>query len=149
MATGNYDHPSFLTRQDISLVTVTAAASGTSGQRVSGVSNMRFRNAVGQVVVAGTIGTNVLSVIQATGTGILQYVSTGITTSTGLVALGTISYGTAGNTVAVTGTSGDLNTMLPAGSVITVKNGADATGTTQVTLEAYLDPSATWTGPNN
>lgn len=149
MAQGNYDHPSYLTRQNLDLSPTTAGASGTSAQRVSGVSNMRLRNAVGMVVAAGTIGTNVLSVIQANGTGILIYTSTGITTNTGVIALQTCVYGTAGNTANVTSTSGDMNAMLPAGSIITVKNGADATGTTQVTLEAYLDPSATWTGTGN
>ncbi len=147
MAQGNYDHPSYLTRQNLGLAPVTAGASGTSAQRVSGVSNMRIRNAVGAVVTAGTIGTNVLSIIQANGTGIQVITSTAVTTSTGVVALGTISYGTAGNTVSVTGTSGDMNALVPAGSILTVKNGADATAVTQVTLETYLDPSATWTGP--
>lgn len=148
MAQGNYDHPSYLTRQQIMLDAVTAGASGTS-VGCNFVANMRVRNAVGVVLTAGTIGTNVLSVVQANGTGILVYTSTGVSTSTGVVALGTVSYGTGGNTVFVTGTTGDMNAMLPSGSIVTIKNGADATAVTKTTIEAYLDPSATWTGAGN
>lgn len=150
MAQGDYTHPSYLTRQQLALQNVTAGAAGTSAPRVF-VSNVRVRNAVAVTAIAGTIGTNVSAIIQATGTGIIQYPNAGgtnvLTTSTGLVAIGTCAYGTAGNTAFVTSTSGDMNAYLPAGSVITVKNGADATAVTQVTLETYLDPSATWTGP--
>lgn len=143
---GNYDHPSYLTRQQIPLTNVTAGAAGTSAGRMFN-SNMRLRSASSVIITAGTIGTNVAAIIQATGTGILQLTSTGVTTSTGVVALGTCAYGTAGNTAFVTSTSGDMNAILPAGSIVTVKNGADATAVTAVTLEAYLDPQATWTGP--
>lgn len=148
MGQGNYDHPSYLTRQQIALSNVAATASGTSAQRAF-LSGMRLRNAVGAVVTAGTIGTNVGSIIQANGTGILVYGSTAVTTSTGVVALGTISYGTAGNTIGAIASSGDMNAFVPANSVVTIKNGLDATAVTAVTLEAYLDPSTTWTGVNN
>jgi len=151
MAQGNYDHPSYLTRQQVPLTNVTAGAAGTSAGRTF-VSNVRLRNAVAVTAVAGTLGTNVQAIIQATGTGIIQYPNVGgtnaLTTSTGVVALGTCIYGTAGNTQYVTSTSGDLNAFIPAGSVVTVKNGADATAVIAVTLEAYLDPQATWTGAN-
>lgn len=147
MAQGNYDHPSYLTRQQIPLNNVIATASGTSAQRAF-LSGMRLRNAVAAVVTAGTIGTNVQAIIQANGTGILQY-GTAITTSTGVVALGTISLGTAGNTIGALSTSGDMNAYVPPNSVVTVKNGLDATAVTAVTLEAYLDPSASWTGVGN
>lgn len=147
MGQGNYDHPSYLTRQQISLAAVTAGASGTSAGRVFN-SNMRLRAATAVVLTAGTIGTNVSAIIQANGTGILQF-GTAITTSTGVVALGTCVYGTAGNTAFVTSTAADMNALLPAGTIVTIKNGADATAVTAVTLEAYLDPSATWTGVGN
>lgn len=147
MGQGNYDHPSYLTRQQIPLTNVSAGAAGTSAARTFN-SAMRLRQAVAVTVTAGTIGTNVQAIIQATGTGILQF-GTAVTTSTGVVALGTCAYGTAGNTALVTSTSGDMNALLPAGSIVTVKNGADATAVCAVTLEAYLDPAATWTGVNN
>lgn len=148
MAQGNYDHPSYLTRQVSEFGPTIAGASGTSGQ-IAYPSAFRFRQALGVIAVAGTIGTNVLSIIQAVGTNILQYTSTGVTTSTGTVALGTISYGTAGNTLAAMGTSGDMNATVPAGSIVAIKNGADATATTNIAIEYYLDPSATWTGLGN
>lgn len=148
MGQGNYDHPSYLTRQHAEFGPTTAGANGTSGQ-IAYPNTLRFRQAYGVVAVAGTVGTNVSSIIQAVGTNILQYTSTGVTTSTGTVALGTISYGTAGNTLAAQGTSGDMNATVPAGSIVAIKNGADATATTNVCIEYYLDPSATWTGVAN
>lgn len=148
MAQGNYDHPSYLTRQVSEFGPTIAGASGTSGQ-IAFPNTFRFRNATGCVAVAGTIGTNVQSIIQAVGTGIVQYTTTGVVTSTGTIALGTISYGTAGNTLAAQGSSGDMNVTVPAGSVVAIKNGLDATATTNIAIEYYLDPSATWTGVGN
>lgn len=145
MGQGPLDHPNYLTRQQIRLPNVTAGASGTSVGSVFN-SQMRLRNATAVTVTAGTVGTSVAAIIQANGTGILQITSTAVTTSTGVVALGTCVYGTAGNTQYITSTSGDMNTVLPAGTIITVKNGADATAVCGVTLEVNLDPQATWTG---
>ncbi len=145
MGQDNYNHPSYLTRQQIPMTNVTAGASGTSAGRAF-LSQMRLRNASVVVVTAGTIGTNVAAIIQANGTGILQITSTAVTTSTGVTALGTAGFGTAGNTQYVQLNTGDMNAILPAGTIVTIKNGADATAVCAVTLEAYLDPSATWTG---
>lgn len=131
MGQGNYDHPSYLTRQQIVLGQTVAGANGTSLQTIFN-SQMRIRNVSGCVTVAGTVGTNVRDIIFS-----------------GTTALGTITYGTNGVNIGATGTSGDLNATIPVGTVLAVKNGADATGVTQVVLEAYLDESATWTGTTN
>lgn len=133
MAQGQYDHPSYITRQQLCLGATTATASGTSGHRIFN-SAMRFRQAVGAVAVAGTIGTNVAALIFCNGT---------------VVPNGTIAYGTGGNTIGALATSGDMNVTLAAGNVLAIKNGADATATVNVTIEAYLDPAASWTGVQN
>lgn len=133
MGQGNYDHPSYLARQQLCLGATTATASGTSGHRVFN-SAMRLRQAVGAVAVAGTIGTNVQALIFGNGT---------------VIPNGTISFGTAGNTIGALGTSGDMNYTLPVGQVLAIKNGADATATVNVTLEAYTDPAGSWTGVSN
>lgn len=130
---GQYDHPSYLARQQLCIPPTTAAASGTSAHRVFN-SAMRLRQAVGAVAVAGTIGTNVAALIFGNGT---------------VIPNGTIAYGTAGNTIGALSTSGDMNYTLAAGNVLAIKNGADATASVNVTIEAYLDPAATWTGSGN
>lgn len=130
MGQGNYDHPSYLTRQQIILGPTTAGAAGTSCH-VGFNSQMRLRQAVACVAVAGTVGTNVAAILFGNGTNIIS---------------GTMAYGTAGNTIGALATSADMNYTLPAGQVLAVKNGADATATTRVTIEANLDPAATWTG---
>ncbi len=130
MGQGNYDHPSYITRQQIVLGPTTATASGTSCH-IAFNSQMRIRQAVSCVAVAGTIGTNVGAILFGNGTNIVS---------------GTIAHGTAGNTIGALATSADMNYTLPAGQVLSVKNFADATGTVRVTLEAYLDPAASWTG---
>lgn len=130
MGQGPYDHPSYLTRQQIVLGPVTAGAAGTSGH-IAFNSAMRIRGVTATVAVAGTVGTNVQAILFGNGTNILS---------------GTIAYGTAGNTIGAVASSGDLNYTLPAGQVLSIKNGADATATVRVVLEAYLDQAATWTG---
>jgi hypothetical protein len=155
MGQGNYDHPSYLTRQQIAFPKTTAGATGTSAPLLFGISNVRLRNAAGVVVTAGTVGTGASgeAIIKAQGTGIIQYPNVGgtnaLSTSTGVVALGTIGFGTGALTQWFTSTSGDMNAFLPAGSQLFVVGGTDATITSQVTVEAYLDPAATWTGNMN
>lgn len=131
MAQDNYNHPSYLTRQAWDYGPTTAGASGTS-LRIAYPWQVRFRKAVGIVQVAGTIGTNVSSIIYS-----------------GTTALGTITYGTGGNTIGALGTSADMNATIPINTIVSVVNGLDATATTTINIEAYLDPQATWTGPNN
>jgi hypothetical protein len=149
MASGAYDHPSFLTRQAIGLGVSTAGANGTSGGR-GFISNMRVRKFAAAVRVAGTSsGAGHSAIILCVGTCITGYNGTALTTNTGTTTIGTLALG---SSVAYTvSTSTDMNTMVQAGSVLALKNGTDATGTYDVTLEAYLDPgpNTSWTGPNN
>ena len=148
MAQGNYDHPSYLTRQTIGLGVSTAGANGTSGGRAF-ISDMRIRNMIAVVRTAGTSsGTGNSAIVLCIGTSITGYnlVPQVLTTNTTTATVGTIALGS--QAALTTGTSGDRNTVIKAGSVLAMKNGTDATGVYDVTLEAYIDPSGTWTGPN-
>ena len=143
----NYNHPSYLVRQQIPLTNVVAGAAGTSGHR-SFPSSMRLRAWQATTVVVGTATTSgqVAAILQAVGTNILQISATAVTTSTGTVNLGTAGFTAAsGLLTGAIATVADQNAVLPAGTVVSVKNGVDAVGVTGVTLEMYLDPSATWT----
>lgn len=129
MGQGNYDHPSYITRQQICLGKTTAGANGTSLiTALSPVSNMRVRAVSATVITAGT----------SAGAGNCAIILNG-TTSIGQINLGTSA---AGTVVA----SSDLNTTISSGTALAIKNGTDATGVCQVTVEAHLDPSTTWTG---
>lgn len=150
MAQGNYDHPSYLTRQALHLGASTAGASGTSGGW-SFISDMRVRKMSVTVRTAGTssgagnscslvyIGTMVTGF--GTGAGFT------LTTSTGTNTVGTVALGSSAAYVVTTST--DMNTRLVAGGTLVYKNGTDATGVYAAMVESYLDPEATWTGPNN
>lgn len=144
---GNYDHPSYVTRQAILLDVTTAGANGTSAT-VSFVSDMRLRKALGTVRVAGTssgAGNQVLVIY--IGTSVQGYTGTALTTTTTTATLGAIVLGS--SAAGVVGTSTDMDAKLMAGGILALKNGTDATGTAKVMLEMNLDPSATWTGPPN
>lgn len=151
MAQGSYDHPSYLTRQIVSL-TNTAGNVGTSGYK-SFISDMRFRKASVTVRTAGTSsGAGNQGLLLCIGTYITGFatglIGTALTTTTGTNTIGTLAV--LGSSVAgIVGTTSDLNFRLVAGSVLALKNGTDATGVYDVSLEGYLDPEATWTGPNN
>lgn len=144
---GNYDHPSYLTRQMIALDVSTAGANGTSAT-ISFPVNMRLRTVASTVRVAGTSATsgNQAQLLYI-GTSVQGYNLSPVvlTTSTTTATLGVANNGT--STAVSVNTSSDLNALLIAGGVLAVKNGTDATGTCKCVLEMYLDPSATWTGP--
>lgn len=146
MGQGNYDHPSYITRQTFGLGVTTAGANGTSGGR-SFISDMRVRKASVTVRVAGTsaAGGNAALVCYI-GTSITGYNLSPVvlTTVTTTATLGTVALGSSAAYTVTTST--DMNALLKAGGTLFLKNGTDATGTADVTLEAYLDPSATWTG---
>lgn len=146
---GNYDHPSYLTRQVIGMGATTAGANGTSGT-MSMISDMRIRKAAVTVRVAGTssgAGNQVMLLCIGTsyqGYGTLGGTNT-LSTNTTTATLGTCALGSStANTVA---TFADMDARIVAGSILALKNGTDATGTAEVRMEAYLDPAATWTGP--
>lgn len=136
MAQGQYDHPSYLTRQQIYLGRTTAGAAGTSVFFAS-PSAIRIRAFNANIFTAGTVvGTGV----GAAGVAVALYNGTAIVG-------GTISLST--NAKGVTGTSGDLNYTLPAGGTLSVVNGTDATFVADVRMEAYIDPAGSWTGSGN
>lgn len=131
MAQGNYDHPSYITRQMDNLGATTAGANGTS--LVSGYPmDERLRRFTATVLTAGTTA----------GTYLYPMIITGTTTTT----LGTMTMGTsAANTVVQLA---DVNTLLPTGSVLFMKNGTDATGKSIVVIELHGDPTTgTWGAP--
>ncbi len=123
MAQGNYDHPSYLTRQMIPLGAI-AAGVGTSLFRTFPC-DMRIRKVASCVLVAGTQTAWNCTIFNGTN-------------SIGTIALG----GTAA--IKASGTSGDCNSLLPAGSVLSISNLLEATGTATFVVEAHVDPSGTW-----
>lgn len=129
MPSGKYDHPSFLTRQVIPMLSA-AGANGTSNSFTLpwdiNVHQMRAT-----VVTAGTSATTGHQVFLLSGT-------TSVTNSS--IALNTMTAGQSG-------TTGDLATKITAGTIISLKNGTDATGVARVMLEYNLSPdTATWLG---
>lgn len=147
MATGNYDHPSFLARMAINLGATTAGANGTSGGW-SFISDMRVRKFAAAVRTAGTsaAGGNAVNLIYI-GTSVAGFNLNPVvlTTTTTTATLGTLALGS--STANSVSTSTDMNAILKAGGVLQMKNGTDATGVAALTLEAYIDPSGSWTGP--
>jgi hypothetical protein len=147
MPQGNYDHPSYIVRQQIQLGNTTAGANGTSGG-FSFLSDMRLRKASLTVRTAGTSATTGNGVIFlcvgtaisgfGSGAGFTLTTSTGTTTIQAITALGSSAAG-------VVATTPDMNTTIKAGSVLYMKNGTDATGVANVTVEANIDPLGTWT----
>lgn len=150
MASAGYPHPSYLTRQQIS-VPVSAGASGTSGY-TSFLSDMRVRKGSVTVRIAGTsTGAGNQVSLLAIGTYVTGFnsgggVGTALTTASGTGTLCTIVLGT--NAIASVSTSTDMNTRIVAGCVLAALHGTDATNTADFKLEMYLDPDANWTGPN-
>jgi hypothetical protein len=146
MAQGNYDSPSYLTRQQIVLGVNTAGNAGTSGG-VSFVSDMRIRKASVTVRTAGTssgAGNNcILLCIGTMVTGFTTGAGYTLTTATGTQTIGSVALGS--STALTVTTSSDFNTRLTAGSMLCYKNGTDTSGVYQVTVEAYIDPEGSWT----
>ena len=131
MAQGNYDHPSYITRQMDNLGATTAGANGTSLITVYPMDE-RIRRISAVVLTAGATA----------GTYLYPMILTGTTTTT----LGTMTMGTStANTVVQLA---DVNTLLPTSSLLFVKNGTDATGKSSVTVELHGDPTTgTWGAP--
>lgn len=129
MASGPYNHPTFLTRQCF-LLTTTAGANGTS-QTFSLPWDINVHQMRATVVTAGTSAGSGHQVFLLSGT-------TSVTSSS--IALNTMTAGQ-------TGTTGDLATKITAGTLISLKNGTDATGVARVAIEWNQAPdTATWLG---
>jgi len=129
MAQGNYDHPSYLTRQQIYVGQVTGLSGTGSGCYFSPPgANLRVRKVCGVVATAGTgsAGTNALGIYFGTA-------------SVGSLAMGTTAVGSIVS-------SGDLNAVLYTGTAFQItKSSADATGVTNIIVECNIDPAASWT----
>ena len=153
MAQGEINHPSYVTRQMLNLRT--AANSATD---LSFPFDVRIRNAVATVNVAGTVAANKQSVIAlgtsiqfpnvtvANGIGTATGTVTAVTTNTSTTTLGSLTAGT--STAGSNFQTGDMNARLPQGQVLQLAN-ADATGVVTWSIEYYIDPvTGNWTGPN-
>jgi hypothetical protein len=108
----------------------TAGANGTSAT-VTLPWDINVHQMRATVIVAGTSATTGHQVQLLSGT-------TSVTGST--IALNTL-------TANQGGTTGDLATKITAGTLLSLKNGTDATGTARVVVEYNLSPdTATWLG---
>jgi len=168
MAQGPLDHPSYLTRQSLVFGKTTAGAN-TIQFATAGIMfpyDVRVRNAVAAVGIAGTsTAPGAAVVFYCPGTSV-QYpastltnnigtnvaangsAATTLTTNTTTTTLGFIGLGT--STAGVALQSGDMNFKIPAGQQLVIKNGTDATAVAgSVCIEYYIDPvTASWTGGN-
>ncbi len=126
MAEGNYDHPAYTARFYMSTANTIAGANGTSGSLVF-PNAVRIRKARAIVVTAGTSGT----------TGTMAIILNGTSTA-GSVALGTAA---AQSTFAIA----DMNSALAADTLLSVKNGTDATQVIRVVYEIHGDPAGSFT----
>lgn len=127
MASDNYNHPSYITRQMETFGKTTAGASGTSV--LAGYPTaMRVRRMSAAIAVAGTS--------PVTGAFLQPYAYDGTTTYTASASIATGS--SAVNSVV---TAQDLNFYVPANSILFVKNGTDASAAAIVTAEIHLDPT--------
>src|SRR5229473_7122906 len=137
MAQGNYDHPSYLTRQFFDLDATTAGANGTSA--LTGMwTNVRVRKAACTVRVAGaTAGNN--AIFLYFGTAITGFTGTALTTTTTTATLANLvlTTNTAGSVLLTT----DMDALLIQGGVLGIKNGTDTVGTCKAILEMYIDRS--------
>jgi len=132
MASANYDHPSFITRQMESFGKTTAGASGTSVLAVYPTA-MRVRRVSASITTVGTSS--------GAGAALGLYAYDGTTTTTASATLFTLG----SSTVNTMFTSADLNFAVPAGGMLFAKNGTDASSVVNLTAEIHLDPTtASW-----
>jgi hypothetical protein len=171
VAQGPLDHPSYLTRQSLVFGKTTAGANtvqfgAATGGNIVFPYDVRLRNMVGSVSVAGTSASPGSSIVvfcpgtsvQFPGSVLTNNIGTSVavngssaaalTTNTTTTTLGFLPTGTA--TASSIVQSGDMNVRIPAGQSIVIKNGTDATVVVgSVAIEYYIDPaSASWTGNN-
>lgn len=147
-----YDHPSYLTRQRVSLGPNTAGATTVSGGTIFPW-NVRLRAAQALVRIAGTTtgaasGVSIVSI----GTAYRYNPNAPFTQTATLTGTNTLTTFTLGTGAALTiSTSTDLDVMIPTSTVLQLKTaGADATVVADVSVEYYLDPTTgVWTGQSN
>lgn len=141
MPAGQYDHPSYLTRQRLSLGNFTAGAAAL-GRPVGLPWAIRAHIPSLAVQTAGTTAVNAMNLI-VVGTYTLTTSGTS-TTTTGTNTLQSVTISTSAANSVVNGT--DCNVTIAANSVVYLKNGTDATAVYEGYLEYTVDPRATWTG---
>lgn len=130
MAQGNYDHPTYITRQMVLLGNIVATSLGTFAKGAYPMDIM-FRGFELLVVGAGPAAA-----------AMTAYMLNGTTTT----SLATVSIGTA--TALTPLRSNDPNTLVPQGAAVFYKCGTDSTGTYAVTQMHHGSPSTgTWSGP--
>lgn len=126
---GTYDHPSYLTRQQVYLGLTVAGNASTSVYWGAPASSVRVRKIALKPTVLTTAATTCTVLVGTASVGAIAVTS----------ALGTATYVV----------SSDLNATVPLGTMFSIKNGTDATGTFTVWAEMYLDPASDWTGTTN
>lgn len=131
MAQGNYEHPSYLTRQHLFLGRTTAGAAGAS---------INFTPPYPIVLHRFTASVSVAGTVVGTGVGAAG-ACVSLRNGTAIVA-GTVVLST--NAAGVFGTTTDLAYTVPAGGTLTVLNGTDATLVASCAVEYNIDPSGTW-----
>lgn len=163
---GRYDHPAYISRHLMVHGKSTAGANTVQyGGTAGGICfpfDIRLRNMTAGVMVTGSSaspgsalvaycpGTSVqfpgTQVVTAYGTAAAASAVTATTTNTTTTTLGFIAIGT--NTAGSLLQSGDMNARIPAGQLLIIKNGTDATASVGgVSIEYHLDPgSSAWTG---
>lgn len=125
---GNYDHPSYLTRQQMMPPVTTAGSVGTSTLiPATPISALRIRAVALTAITTASLSST--------------YIFQNGTSSVGQIIISTASIGQ----VLV---SSDLNTTLPSGTAFCLKNSADTASTFRCVIEASLDPATTWNGPD-
>jgi len=126
----NYDDANYRVRRVIGPIKTTAGANGTSAS-FNLPWDVNLHQVTATVVTAGTSATTGNQVFILNGTASVASSS---------IALNTLTAGQ-------TGTTGDLATKIPAGNLISIKNGTDATGVADVMIEFNIAPdTGTWLG---
>lgn len=142
MSQGPYDHPSYLARQQLNLGAPTSGASKTTLHFTPPASNLRVRACTAMVTVAGTAAATVALFAIGTGTTFTSTSSATFTT-TSTIGTATLSTSAAGTVVAI---STDANLTINSGGRLVSVTGTDATVTSTISVEAYVDPASSWTG---
>lgn len=146
MAQGPIDHPSYLARVQLPLGKTTAG-NATVTNLAAFTNNQRIRNVTALVATAGTATGNLVRFLCI---GTCTTFTNGVgTQGTGTTTLGGVAIALSTSTAGVTGTSGDINAVINAGSLFCSQNGTDATGVATIIAETHLDPLGTWVVTNN
>lgn len=143
MAQGPYDHPSYVTRQQLHLGATTIGASKTDQLFSPPASNVRIRACGALVNIAGTGAATVAMFAIGTGTTFTAAGVGTVFTTTSTIGTATLSTSAAGTYVAI---NTDANLTINSGSRLVSITGTDATVQSRIAAETYMDPASSWTG---